>query len=111
VLLKLAGHDVKVAHSANAALASGASYRPDIVILDIGMPDMSGYDVARSARRESWGESAYFVALTGWGQAADKQRAAAAGFDHHLTKPIDADLLGALLDATLRVRRAPAAGG
>jgi len=110
MLLELAGHDVKVAHSGNAALASGASYRPDIVILDIGMPDMSGYDVARSARQEPWGKSAYFVALTGWGQAADKERAAAAGFDHHLTKPIDADLLSALLDATLLEKRTAASG-
>ena len=93
-----------------AALVSGASYRPDIVILDIGMPDMSGYDVARSAREESWGKSAYFVALTGWGQAADKERAVAAGFDHHLTKPIDADLLSALVDATLLEKRSAASG-
>ena len=111
MLLELAGHDVKVAHSGSAALASGASFRPDIVILDIGMPDMSGYEVVRYARQEPWGEAAYFVALTGWGQAADKERAAAAGFDHHLTKPIDADLLSALLDATLQEKRSRTPGG
>jgi signal transduction histidine kinase/ActR/RegA family two-component response regulator len=111
MLLELAGHDVKVAHSGKGALDAGASYRPDIAILDIGMPDMSGYEVARSARRESWGKSAYFVALTGWGQAADKERAAAAGFDRHLTKPIDADVLGALLDAILLEKRKPAHSG
>jgi signal transduction histidine kinase/CheY-like chemotaxis protein len=107
MLLELAGHDVKVAHSGSAALAWGGSFRPDVVILDIGMPDMSGYDVVRSARQESWGKSAYFIALTGWGQAADKERAAAAGFDRHLTKPIDADFLGALLDAALLEKPTP----
>jgi CheY-like chemotaxis protein len=72
------------------------------------MPDMNGYDVARAARRESWGKSAHLIALTGWGQAADKERAMAAGFDRHLVKPVDADVLGALLDATLLKKRSPA---
>jgi signal transduction histidine kinase/ActR/RegA family two-component response regulator len=105
VLLELAGHDVKVAHSGKAALAAGGGYRPDVVILDIGMPDMNGYEVARSIRRESWGQSVYLIALTGWGQSADKERAAAAGFDSHLTKPIDADFLSALIDDALLERR------
>ncbi len=105
ILLELAGHDVKVTHSGNAALASGESYGPDVVILDIGMPDMSGYDVARAARKESWGKSGFFIALTGWGQTADKERATAAGFDRHLTKPIDADVLNALLDSILVEKR------
>ncbi len=108
MLLELAGHDVKVAHSGAAALAAGETYRPDVVILDIGMPDMSGYDVARAARRESWGRSVHLIALTGWGQASDKERAMAAGFDRHLVKPIDADILSALLNATLLERRNPA---
>ena len=107
MLLELAGHDVKVAHSGKAALALGGSYRPDVVILDIGMPDMSGYDVARHARQESWGKSAYLIALTGWGQAADKEHAAAAGFDRHLTKPIDADLLNEMLNVIVVEKRAP----
>jgi signal transduction histidine kinase/CheY-like chemotaxis protein len=110
MLLELSGHDVKVAHSGNAALGMGESYRPDVVILDIGMPDMNGYDVARSARQKPWGKSAYFIALTGWGQATDKDRAAAAGFDRHLTKPVDADVLGALLDAALLEKRNLASG-
>jgi signal transduction histidine kinase/CheY-like chemotaxis protein len=108
MLLELAGHDVKVTHSGAAALAAGESYRPDVLILDIGMPDMNGYDVARAARQESWGKSAHLIALTGWGQAADKERAMAAGFDRHLVKPVDADVLGALLDATLLKKRSPA---
>lgn len=107
MLLEMAGHDIKIAHSGHDALALGESYQPDIVILDIGMPDKSGYEVARIARQQSWGKSAYFFALTGWGQAADKERAIAAGFDRHLAKPVDADFLSALLDAILVERRAP----
>ncbi len=104
MLLELSGHDVKVTHSGSAALAEGESYQPDVLILDIGMPDMTGYDVARAARQRPWGESAHLIALTGWGQAADKECAQAAGFDRHLVKPIDAEVLSALLDA-LRVER------
>jgi signal transduction histidine kinase/ActR/RegA family two-component response regulator len=101
MLLELSGRDVKVVHSGKEALILGASYRPDVVILDIGMPDMSGYEVARSARRESWGEPAYFIALTGWGQVTDKERAAAAGFDAHLVKPVDFDVLRRLVESQL----------
>ena len=111
MLLELAGHDVEVAYSGGAALATGESCRPDVAILDIGMPDMSGYEVARAARHEPWGKSAYFIALTGWGQATDKERAIAAGFDRHLTKPIDADLLSAIIDATLLEKRTSASAG
>jgi len=107
--LGLAGHDVNVAHSGKAALAAGGSYRPDVVILDIGMPEMNGYDVARAARQEPWGKTAYLIALTGWGQVADKERATAAGFDRHLTKPVDADVLSAILDAALLKKRRCAA--
>jgi CheY-like chemotaxis protein len=80
-------------HSGSAALAAGESYQPDVIILDIGMPDISGYDVARVARQKPWAKSACLIALTGWGQATDKERAEAAGFDRHLVKPIDADVL------------------
>ena len=69
---------------------------------------MNGYEVVRSARQKPWGQSAYFIALTGWGQAADKARAVAAGFDRHLAKPIDADFLSAILDATLLEKRTTA---
>ena len=105
MLLELAGHEVQVTYSGNVALTAGEGYRPDVIILDIGMPDMSGYDVARAARRQPWGRFAHLIALTGWGQAADKEQAMAAGFDRHLAKPIDADVLSALLDRILLERR------
>jgi len=75
----------------------GREHRPDVVIRDIGMPDLNGYDVARTARNEEWGKSAYLIALTGWGQAEDKERARLAGFDRHLTKPVDPDLVEEIL--------------
>jgi CheY-like chemotaxis protein len=97
MLLELGGHEVIIAHSGNQALQLGREHRPDVVILDIGMPDLNGYDVARTARNEDWGKSAYLIALTGWGQAEDKERARMAGFDRHLTKPVDPDLVEEIL--------------
>ena len=97
MLLELGGHEVIIAHSGDQALELGRQHRPDVVILDIGMPDINGYDVARIARNEDWGRSAYMIALTGWGQAEDKERARMAGFDRHLTKPVDPDLVEEIL--------------
>jgi CheY-like chemotaxis protein len=97
MLLELGGHEAIIAHSGNQALQLGREHRPDVVILDIGMPDLNGYDVARTARNEDWGKSAYLIALTGWGQAEDKERARMAGFDRHLTKPVDPDLVEEIL--------------
>jgi CheY-like chemotaxis protein len=79
------------------ALTAAARLNPDAYLLDIGMPDLSGYEVARRIRQEAWGRNAYIVALTGWGQAQDKEAARAAGFDEHLTKPVDPAVLEALL--------------
>jgi len=101
MLLELGGHEVIVAHSGNQALALGRQHRPDVVILDIGMPDISGYEVARTARNEDWGKGAYLIALTGWGQADDKEKARIAGFDRHLTKPVDPDLVEEILKGYL----------
>jgi len=105
LLLQLEGHEVFVAHSGNEAIALGRLHRPDVVILDIGMPDIDGYEVARVARREAWGEHAYLVALTGWGQTDDKESARAAGFDRHLTKPAAPDVVSELITAFIRSRR------
>jgi CheY-like chemotaxis protein len=105
MLLELDGHEVIVAHSGNQALELGRQRRPDVVILDIGMPDVNGYEVARTARSEDWGRSAYLIALTGWGQADDKERARIAGFDRHLTKPVDPDLVEEILQGYLIGKR------
>jgi CheY-like chemotaxis protein len=97
LLLEFAGHDVIVAHSGTEALELGRLRRPDVFILDIGMPDISGYDVARAIRTQAWGKSAYLLAITGWGQPEDKDRARDAGFDHHLIKPVDPDAVEKIL--------------
>lgn len=97
MLLELAGHEVRVAHSGRAALSLAQTFRPDVAVLDIGMPELNGYEVAKELRREPWGSRMCLVALTGWGQDDDRQRAKDAGFDRHLTKPVDTDALEKLL--------------
>jgi CheY-like chemotaxis protein len=97
MLVELSGHNVRVAHGGRAAIALAQAFRPDLVILDIGMPDLTGYELAAALRRECWGKQIMLVALTGWGQERDRERSAVAGFDEHLTKPIDADRLAGLL--------------
>jgi CheY-like chemotaxis protein len=89
MLLKLSGHDIKVARTGGEALTVAGQFRPEIGIIDIGMPDMDGYEVAQRIRHEAWGEHMTLIAVTGWGQADDKRRALAAGFDRHMTKPVD----------------------
>ena len=97
MLLRLAGHDVCTAYGGEAALELASTFRPEIAFLDIGMPDLNGYEVARQFRRTTWGKRARLVALTGWGQEEDKRRAREAGFDHHLTKPVARQRLDELL--------------
>lgn len=99
MLLQLAGHEVRVAHLGRAALAQAQLFRPQVVLLDIGMPDLSGYDVAQQLRREPWTQGLLLIALTGWGQEADRRQALEAGFDHHLCKPVDPDQLIRLIGA------------
>ena len=98
MLLESNGHEIHLAHSGTAALEAVKRLKPDIVILDIGMPDMDGYEVAERIRHEAWGKKLKLIAITGWGQAEDKRRAIAAGFDHHMTKPVDPDDLEKLFD-------------
>jgi PAS domain S-box-containing protein len=89
MMLRLLGNEVQTAHDGLEALRMAASFRPDVVLLDIGMPNMNGYDAARRIRAEPWGRSLVLVAVTGWGQDSDRIRSREAGFDHHLVKPVD----------------------
>jgi CheY-like chemotaxis protein len=95
-ILALYGHEVRVAYDGATAVKLGEEFRPRVAILDIGMPGTNGYDVARALRSRQ-GERVMLVALTGWGQEADRRRATEAGFDHHLTKPVDPNSLNSLL--------------
>jgi signal transduction histidine kinase len=97
LLLEMAGHEVRVVHDGRAALSLAQTFRPDAALLDIGMPQFNGYEVARALRQEAWGTGIHLIALTGWGQESDRQRAIDAGFDRHVTKPVDPDALQALL--------------
>jgi len=99
LLLELAGHELRVAYGGVAVLSLAAEFRPEVVLLDIGMPDMNGYEVVRALRREPWGTDIRVIALTGWGQDADLARAVEAGFDEHLTKPVDPETLDTLIHA------------
>jgi signal transduction histidine kinase len=95
--LELAGHEVRTAHDGLEALAVARAFQPEVVLLDLGMPSMDGYETARHLRRLSWGKQARLIALTGWGQQQDRIRTAEAGFDIHLVKPVsELDLFRAI---------------
>lgn len=97
MVLELSGHRVQTAYTAATALVRGATFRPQALVLDIGLPDLDGYQLAQRVRASDWGRDATLIAVTGWGQDEDRLRALTAGFDHHLTKPIAAEQLEALL--------------
>jgi signal transduction histidine kinase/CheY-like chemotaxis protein len=88
LMLRLRGHDTRTAHDGQEAVEAAGQFRPDVALLDLGMPRLNGFDAARRLRAEPWGATLLLVALTGWGQDEDRRRAAEAGFDHHLTKPV-----------------------
>ncbi len=95
--LELMGHAVRTAHDGNEAMSVALEVQPDVVLLDIGLPGQNGYEVARSLRDTAWGRGLLLVAITGWGQEEDKRRAREAGFDVHLTKPVDPQVVAKLL--------------
>jgi CheY-like chemotaxis protein len=106
-LMRILGHDVRVAYNGAQALELADSFRPDVVLLDIAMPQMNGYEVARALRSHPQGRNMILVAVTGWGREHDQRRSAEAGFDRHMTKPVDPIALETFLDSITR-RRAPA---
>jgi CheY-like chemotaxis protein len=96
-ILKIAGHEVTLAHDGEQALALAAELRPEVVLLDIGLPKIDGYEVARRLRLDPRNEGMLMVAVTGYGKEEDRYRGQAAGFHHHLVKPVDLGALQALL--------------
>ncbi|HVN45015.1 MAG TPA: PAS domain S-box protein [Steroidobacteraceae bacterium] len=99
MLLEASGHHVQTAYTARAGLELARAFRPHALLLDIGLPDMDGYQLAAKVRATPWGRGAVLVAVTGWGQEQDRQRAVAAGFDQHLVKPISAETVEQLLQS------------
>lgn len=100
-MMRLVGHGPLTASDGEEAVASAAAFRPGVVLLDIGLPRLSGYDASRRIRAAAGAEPPLLVAQTGWGADEDRRRTREAGFDHHLTKPVDPDALLALLAATV----------
>jgi signal transduction histidine kinase len=98
-MLRLMGNEARTAYDGLDALATGEMFRPDVVLLDLGMPKISGYETARLIREKSWGKDVTIVALTGWGQADDRRRTRECGFDAHLVKPVDLKELTVLLES------------
>ena len=104
MLLALQGYDAKTTHDGAAALDMAATFRPDVILLDIGMPKLNGYEVCRRIRQQPWGKSMTVIAMTGWGQEDDRRKSQVAGFDFHLVKPVDLDVLFKLLStATAKI--------
>jgi len=99
IALSFDGHEVHTASDGEAGLAKAIEWRPDVVLLDIGLPGMDGYEVARRLRENTATSATHLVALTGYGQPEDERRAYDSGFDIHLTKPVDPVRLGELLQA------------
>ena len=100
-LVRSLGHDIRVAFGGEAALQVADQFEPQIVLMDVSLPGLSGYETARAMRTRPWAEGITLVAMTGWARDGDRRRAREAGFDRHITKPVDADVLAALLNAAV----------
>jgi signal transduction histidine kinase/ActR/RegA family two-component response regulator len=99
MLLHMLGHEVKTANDGESALGAAAEFRPDVAILDIGLPKVNGYDLAKQIREHPWARDMVLVALTGWGQEEHRRRSAESGFNHHLIKPVEFEVLQQILAA------------
>jgi PAS domain S-box-containing protein len=103
-MLEYLGNDIRVAYDGEAAVAASAEFRPDVVLLDIGLPKLNGYDACRRIRLQPGGEALVIIAQTGWGQLTDRELSREAGFDHHMVKPLDPAALQKLLGDVQRAR-------
>lgn len=106
MLLTLTGHETATAHDGAEAMAIAETFRPDLMLLDIGLPKLNGYDVCRAIRAQPWGRDIVVVALTGWGQDEDRRKSTEAGFNDHLVKPVDQEALLTLLAEEKKESRA-----
>ena len=100
LLLRLMGHETRTANSGAEAIEVADEFQPDVGLLDIGMPKLNGYETARRMREKTWGREMLLVALTGWGQEADRRRSSDAGFNWHLVKPVNVEEIERLLAKT-----------
>jgi len=100
MMLSMMGHDTRTAHDGEAAVTTAEEFRPQVVLLDIGLPKLNGYEVAQRIRGQEWGATMFLVAITGWGQDEDRRRSEDVGMNLHMVKPVEPDALDRVL-ATL----------
>ncbi len=105
LLLRRSGHDVRTAYSGDVVLAEALTFRPDAVLLDLGLPEADGYEVARRLRNDPDCKHVALIAVSGYGQERDRQRSREAGFDAHLTKPVDIQKVEEMLAALTKQQR------
>jgi CheY-like chemotaxis protein len=101
LMLKLMGNEVRTAHDGLEAVQAAEVFRPDVILLDIGLPKLNGYEAARRIRGQPWGGDMVLIAVTGWGQEEDKRRSKEAGFNFHMVKPVEPAALEKLLGGLL----------
>ena len=97
MMLSIMGHETRTAHDGESAVSTAESFLPDVVLLDIGLPLLNGYEVAQRIREQSWGASMFLIAVTGWGQDEDRQRSSEVGLNVHMVKPVEPAALEKLL--------------
>jgi len=108
-VLRRLGHQTRTEYDGAAAIAAADAFRPDLILLDIGLPGMSGHEVAREIRQTPWGGTTTIIAVSGWGEESDRKQSREAGFDHHVTKPLDYEGVQRIL-TTLESSRPPDRG-
>jgi CheY-like chemotaxis protein len=104
LFLEISGHQVRVAHDGREAIVAADEFRPDVVLMDIGLPGLNGHEAGRAIRSQPWAAQLVLIAISGWGQDVDKQRSREAGFHHHLVKPVDHGMLVQLLSQASAMR-------
>ena len=97
MMLSIMGHETRTAHDGESAVTTAESFLPDVVLLDIGLPKLNGYEVAQRIRNSTWGTSMFLIAVTGWGQDEDRQRSSEVGLNVHMVKPVEPAALQKLL--------------
>lgn len=105
LLLRMYGNEVEIASDGLRGYRAAEAMKPEMMLLDIGLPEMNGYEVARRIREQPWGANVTLIALTGWGQDEDRRLAKEAGFDHHLVKPVDPAALMPLFEKLRAAKR------
>jgi len=97
MMLSIMGHETRTAHDGESAVTSAESFLPEVVLLDIGLPKLNGYEVAQRIRENAWGKTMFLIAVTGWGQEEDRQRSSEVGLNVHMVKPVEPAALERLL--------------